>query len=70
MTVTENVILPAVTDMCEAVLDANVQQRLRNSFVETISRRICSTRLGTETYFAIELDESTEIASQAQLFYV
>ena len=34
MTVTENVILPAVTGMCEAVLDANVQHRLRNSFVE------------------------------------
>ena len=77
-TIAENLILPAATDMCEAVLDGKRAAKLKEIPLSnsTVSRRIDEIsndikaqfleRL-KQTYIAIQLDESTDIAGQAQL---
>ena len=77
-TIAEDLILPAALDMCETVLCKESCAKLKAIPVsdDTISRRISEMsddiktqlieRLRTE-YFAIQLDESTDIASQSQL---
>ena len=76
--IAEDLILPAAIDMCETVLDRECRAKLKEIPLSnnTISRRIgeMSSDIKAQlleklkqTYFAIQLDESTDIASQAQL---
>ena len=77
-TIVENLILPAAIDMCKAVLNGKCSTKLKEIPLSnnTVSRRIDAIsndikaqlleRL-KQTYFAIQLDESTDIAGQAQL---
>ena len=77
-TIAENLIFPAAIDMCEAVLDGKCATKLKEILLSnnTVSRRVDEIlndikaqlleRL-KQTYFAIQLDESTDIAGQAQL---
>ena len=77
-TIAENLILPAVIDMCEIVLDGKCAAKLKDIPLSnnTISRRInkISTDIKTQlierlhcTYFAIQLDETTDITGQVSL---
>ena len=77
-TIVENLILPAAIDMCKAVLNGKCSTKLKEIPLSnnTVSRRIDAIsndikaqlleRL-KQTYFAIQLDESTDIAGKAQL---
>ena len=77
-TFADNLILSAAFDMYEAVLDGECTKKLKQILLSnnTISREIDEIsndiraqlfdRL-KQTNFAIQLDESTDIASQAQL---
>ena len=77
-TIAENLILPAAMDMCEAVLNGKCATKLKEIPLSnnTVSRRIdeISNDIKAQlleglkqTYFAIQLDKSTDIAGQAQL---
>ena len=77
-TIAENLILPAAINMCETILDCKCAKKLREIPLSnnTISKRIDEIsndikvqlleRL-KQTYLAIQLDESTDIAGQVQL---
>ena len=77
-TVAENVILPAAVDMCEVVWDSQCVAKLKQILLSnnTISRRIDDIKIQllerlNKTYFAIQLDESTNISRESQqLVYV
>ena len=80
-TIAENLILPPAIDMCEAVLDGKCATKLKkiplsNSMVSTgideISNNIKAQLLETlkQTYFAIQLDESTDIASKHNYWFM
>lgn len=77
-TIAENLILPAALDMCEVLLGKDSCAKLKTIPLSnnTISRRISdmSDDIATQlierlrnAYYAIQLDESTDIGSEAQL---
>ena len=76
-TIAETLILPAAIDMCEAVLNGKCATKLKEiplsnntvSRIDEVSNDIKAQLLEIlkQTYFAIQLDESTDIAGQAQL---
>ena len=77
-TITEDLILPVAIDLCETVLNRECTAKLKEI---PLSNNTISRRLGEmssdikaqvlerlkQTYFTIQLDESPDIASQAQL---
>ena len=76
--IAENLILPAAIDMCKTVLDGECAKKLQEIPLlnNIISRRIDEISndrkaqlLGRlkQTYLAIQVDESTDIAGQVQL---
>ena len=77
-TIAENLILPAAIDMCEAVLNGKCATKLKeislsnntvSGRIDEISNDIKAQLLERlkQTYFAIQLDKSTDITGQAQL---
>lgn len=77
-TIAENLILPSAMDMCETILGKESASKLKSIPLSdnTIARRIADMSDDIKTQlidrlkqgcFAIQLDESTDIASQSQL---
>ena len=77
-TISENLFLPAVINMCKTVLDGECTKKLQeiplsnntiSNKIDEISNHIKAQLLERlkQTYLAIQLDESTDIAGQAQL---
>ena len=78
-TIAEKLILPAAVDMCEAMLGTEAANNLKSVPLsnDTVRRRIDDLsaeilsqlldRLRSSDHFSIQLDESTDIASAAQL---
>jgi len=75
--IAKNLILPAASDMREAVLEANMQRSLKKFLCQTTTykrNRWDSNEIKAQLlerlrriYFAIHLDDTTDNASQAQL---
>ena len=78
-TIAEELILPAAVDMCEAMLGTEAANKLKSVPLsnDTVRRRIDDLsadilsqlldRLRSSDHFSVQLDESTDIASAAQL---